>query len=93
MSGAPTIEVTEARFSAAPGRDRATGLMGWLSIVINNSIKIDGLTLRRNRDGRLYVGFPRRRGSEHYLVHPISDHARREVQHQILEAIAGEVAP
>ena len=52
---AHSIEFSEA----SPGL-RATGLLGWVSLRYGD-LHLDGLTLRRTRDGRTVLVFPEHR--------------------------------
>lgn len=88
------IEITEVRFSASSSSDQARGMLGWIGFLIDGWLRVDAATLRRSRSGELYVAYPARsdaQGRQHYFLHPISDTARREVQCQVLKAIAAEV--
>ena len=79
--------VTEARLTRAPAIDQAQGLIGYLKVVLSGGLALDGLTLRRTRDGRLTVSFPSRRdaaGRERFFIRPITNQAQLDVEAQIL---------
>jgi hypothetical protein len=63
------------------------GLLGWVSLEINGLV-IDGLALRRTREGRLALSWPAkrdRRGVDHYVVRPIDHKTRIEIERQVLD--------
>ncbi len=94
-SPSDTLRVSEVRFSPATRADRAAGLMGWITFVLNGALKIDSVTLRRTRDGRLTLSYPSRRdrrGHEHFVIAPLGDEARVEIEKQVLAALDAEVA-
>ena len=88
------IAVSEVSFTSASREERRTGLLGWVAVVINGALKIDGLTVRQTREGRLALSFPARRDRQdrvHFVVRPISDEARRTIERQVLAQLAPEV--
>lgn len=92
------LQISDVRLTTAPAGLQHTGLIGWIAATVNGELRVDGLSLRRTLDGRLGVSYPARRdgaGREHPFVRPLSDTARRHVEHQILQALslASEPAP
>ncbi len=89
------LRISDVRFVAASAEDVERGILGWISLVLNDTIQLDGVTLRRTLDGRLTVSFPARRdgkGQQHFFVRPLNDATRREVENAILTAIGFEEA-
>jgi len=63
------LRVTAVRLVRARS---ANGLLGYVSLTVAG-LRIDGLTLRRTRAGRLVISFPcrsDRRGRKHPIVRP-----------------------
>lgn len=90
-----TLRVSQVRFSPSTSVDREAGMLGWLSLVLNDAIKFDGISLRRTRDGRLTLSYPVRRdrlGNEHSIVMPLDDEVRVEIERQVFLALGAEVA-
>ena len=92
------LRITSVGFTSATPTDVHTGLLGYVTCVANDALLIDGITLRRTRDGRVTLSYPARRdanGNTHHTVRPINDEARRAVEAQVFRAlgIAQEVAP
>ena len=84
--------VRAVTFSPADADARVTGLLGWVKCRVADLL-IDGITVRRTRDGRLVLAFPARRGRDgqrYAYVRPIDDDARRSIERQILGAIGLE---
>ena len=82
--------VSDVRFTAARREHVETGLLGWVTCVVNGGLQLDGLALRRTAAGRLAISFPARRdssGREHPFVRPVSDTTRRSIEHQVFSAL------
>ena len=90
-------DLSDVRFTAGSPRDRASGLVGFISLVLNDTLVLDGLVLRRTRSGRHALSYPERvdrRGDAHPIVRPRSDAARRELEALVFEALGiREVQP
>jgi len=74
------------------------GLLGWASFELYGHVRLDGVAVRRTRDGRLTLAFPERRdatGRRHPVVRPLNDEARREIEQQVFAALGldAEAAP
>jgi len=75
--------------------DERRGLLGFLSLTYGDLI-LDGVTVRRTADGRMTLSWPERRdrhGRAHPYLRPISDEARRRIEHAVFSAAVGEEAP
>ena len=83
-----SISISDVRFTSADPRQARRGLVGWISATVNGSFRLDGLTLRRTRAGKLVLSFPCRRGG----FRPLDDTARRALEQQVLKAIREDVA-
>ncbi len=85
-----SLYVTDATLSPALQHDRARGLIGFVQIVINDTIALDGVTLRVDSDGRRYLGYPSRDtrgGSRFPYIRPLDENARQDVQRQVFAAL------
>ena len=85
------IEITDVRFSAASMADVESGLIGWVSCRLNGAVGIDGIALRRTRQGRLTLSFPCRRDAsdrQHFYVRPVDREARQLFELQIFRSLA-----
>ena len=96
LSGAQPDQlcITNVTWSPAPERDVRRGLLGWTSCHFGDLIRIDGIAIRRTRDGRLVLSFPARRdrhGNDHPVVSPIGDQARIQLEGAILSALHGHL--
>jgi DNA-binding cell septation regulator SpoVG len=94
MMAESNINISEVRFTAAPPRDLAGGLLGFVDCILNGALKLSGLALRRTRKGDLRLSFPAKRdanGQEHYVVRPIHDVARQEIEGRIIAALGHQV--
>ncbi len=89
----PQVKITEVHFVNASNADVERGLLGWTSCVINDALRIDGITVRRTLSGDITVSFPARTdgwGQKHSILRPLNDRVRRELEHQILRALGLE---
>ena len=90
------LRISGLRFEPAVGSDSVTGLLGWCSFLLNDSVRVDGVALRRTLDCRLTLSWPARtdaNGRRHPLVHPIDNAARRDLEAQVLAALGLGGAP
>lgn len=84
------LSVSNVRFAAAPRRESSKGLLGWVSLTLNGSVQLTGLTLRRTRARRFALSFPSRRdgsGRERFYARPLNDRARRQIEHAVFGAL------
>lgn len=75
--------------------DERSGLLGFLSLAYGDLV-LDGVTVRRTADGRMTLSWPERRdrsGRAHTYMRPVSDEARRRIEHAVFSAAVGEEAP
>ena len=84
-----SFRASAIRFAPAGPRDRATGLLGWVTCTVGDLV-LDGITVRRTRHGRLTLSFPARRGrggESHAFIRPLDDRARLAIEREIFDAI------
>ena len=87
MTGISSLAITSVHFRPAPAIDQQAGLLGWASVVINDSLRLNNLGVRRTRDERISLTFPTRRdrrGKEHGIVSPISGAAHQTIEAAVL---------
>lgn len=91
------LSISAVRLTAGSARDEASGLLGFVSLVVNDILVLDGLALRRTRTGRHALSYPERvdrRGDTHPLIRPRDDAARRQIEELVLKALGiSEVKP
>ena len=88
--------VTGATFTPALPADRRGGFIGFAAATINGRLRLESMTVHRTLDGRLTLSFPAKRGgrrTRHFFYRPISNAARRELEHAILQAIRHRLPP
>lgn len=84
------ITIRDLAFTPAPAGLRDEGLLGWVTFVLADAVRIDGVQVRRTRLGRRCLSFPHRvdsAGTRHDLVAPIDAAARAEIEEQVLAAL------
>ena len=85
------IKITNVQFTSADPRDVETGLLGWIRCTLNGSIQLDGISLRRTRDGRHTLSFPARfdqAGRLHHYLRPLDDETRHAIERQVFKALS-----
>ena len=84
-----TLVVRDVSFTPATEDHVDAGLLGWISFAVGDLLRLDGVTLRRTRDGRLALGYPAREsaGRKHPYMRPFDDRARRLLEQQVLGAL------
>ena len=83
-------------FTSAPDHLEKRGMLGWISIRVGDELVIDGLGLRRTRDGDLRLSFPTRRdshGGEHSIVRPTNTEAHKAIERHVLASLGPEARP
>lgn len=83
-------DISRIAFVRSTPVETRSGLLGWCSFTLGNLIRIDGVTVRRTRTGRLALSFPARRdraGIDHPFVRPVDDATRRQLEDAILRAL------
>ena len=87
--------VSNVRLTAAPERQVAEGLVGYISFVVNDALVVDGVALRRSGEGRPYLSYPQRTdraGARHAYIRPLGAAAHAELERRVLEALGLEEA-
>ena len=91
-----TVSISDVRLTRASHVDRQSGLLGWISLVLNESILVDGITLRCTSTGVFILSFPARRdraGRDHPYLRPLTETTRRAIEMQVFRALGiGEEA-
>ena len=82
---------------ASPALARG-GLLAFASCTVGGLLRVDGLALRRTREGRVVVTYPARRsgdGLQHPFVLPLSCRVRRAIEERLVGEAerAGLVGP
>lgn len=83
-------DISRIAFVRSTPVETRSGLLGWCSFTLGNLIRIDGVTVRRTRTGRLALGFPSRRdraGIAHPYLRPVDDVTRRQLEDAVFEAL------
>jgi len=89
------LRVSELRFIPATSTERAAGLLGFVSFLLNEALRLDGVTVRRTLAGPVCLSWPTRTdraGKKHALIRPITDDARRDLEAQVLGALGLDAA-
>lgn len=90
MSTHSNMEISNIRFTSATPQDQSRGLLGYLSLTIDDMLHLDGVTLRRTLKGKLTLSFPARRdrqGKDHPILRPVGQDARKSIEEKIFAEI------
>lgn len=77
-------------FKPASARERASGLLGWISGRLACGLKVDGIAVRKTLAGELRLSFPERRdasGRSHPYLRPADDETRRRFEAEVFLAL------
>ena len=88
------IRVNEVTFHTAPALDRARGLLGWVSFVVDGRLRLSSIAVRRTLEGRMALSFPARidgAGNQRFYIRPLDNHTRHEIERQVFQAIGLEI--
>jgi len=78
--------ITDVRLNIAPREHVRKGLLGWIACTINDTLRLDGLSLRKTLRGRLTLSFPAKpglTGAQFFYTRPLDDRTRREIEAQV----------
>jgi len=81
------IRIQDVRVTPASAAEARGGLLAYLALTLPGNLRVDGLTLRRSVDRRLYVAYPERTaasGERSPILHPLTPAARAELQGLII---------
>jgi DNA-binding cell septation regulator SpoVG len=84
------LHVTEMTFDRAPPDLIVTGLEWFASCSLGGSFRLNNLAIRRTRNGRFCVAFPKRRdahGVRRSDWHPLTNEARDAIESQLLDEL------
>ena len=90
-----TPSVTDVRFHPAHHGDQAAGLLGWTSFVLDESLLVTSVAVRRTRDGVLTLSFPERTdraGHRHAILRPLGDERRKQIEQCVFDALRTNAA-
>jgi hypothetical protein len=82
-----TPVVTEVYYLRADDDQRQTGLLGWVTFLLDGRYKVEGVTVRRTNKGRTTLSYPFREdvwGRQWSFIHPIDDPTRLAIERQVL---------
>lgn len=94
MTRVPHLD--ELVVTAATPADQVTGLLAWLRFRLDRALIVDGVALRRTRDGRLCLAWPERRdraGRQHPILRPVDDAARVAIEREVFAQLGLGAAP
>ncbi len=90
MKTANELSVSSVQFTPASTRDVQKGLLGFVSLVIDGCLRLDGIALRSTLDGKRALSFPARRdrqGRDHPIMRPIDSPSRLAIEKQIFQQL------
>jgi hypothetical protein len=93
--GIMTPHVSEVRYLPADADLRATGLLGWVSLLLDGRLRAQGIGVRRTQSGRQTLSFPFRDdgyGKRWHYLFPIDEQTRSSIERQVFEQLGDQVA-
>ena len=89
-SSVKKLEISTVRFTAASPEDVVHGLLGWVNCCLGGTVRLEGIVVRKTRDGRVVLSYPGRndeRGRRRFYVRPVDDRARRMIEQEVIRQI------
>jgi len=87
--------VSDVRYLRADDDLRATGLLGWVSMLLDGRLRVQGVGVRRTQSGDQTLSFPFRDdgyGKRWHYIFPIDERTRASIERQVFDQLGGEVA-
>lgn len=84
------MSISELRFTRANDEMQRTGVLGFVKLVVDRWLVLDGIAVRRTAQGAFVLAFPERRdksGRSHPIVHPIDDESREQIEQLVLDQL------
>ncbi len=84
------VHLTSIAFTLAPLLDVNRGLWGWVTCIVNNAFKLDGITLRQTSQSLLSLSWPARRdrtGQQHPYFRLLKNTDRQQLERAIFSAL------
>ncbi len=84
------LRVTRIRFVPAPAICRSGTLLGYVSFVLEDMGRLDGLALHRAGPGRYGLNYPGRKdqaGRRHPFFRPKNQATREAIEREVIEAL------
>lgn len=84
------FRISDVRFRPGTPVDEQAGLLGWASFIVNESLKVASVAVRRTRANVITLAFPTRRdrqGIEHGIVTPVDQPSHRAIESTVLAAL------
>ena len=85
------IVPSSVTFTPGSVSEYRSGLLGYITFRLGDSLQVDGVAVRRTQSGRLTLSFPARRdrhGHDHAYIRPLDDLARKSIETQIFDALS-----
>ena len=86
----PRFVISNVSFSHAAEWRRSTGLLGWVTFILDGCLAVDGVAVRRTTFGLLTLSFPARTdagGRRHPIVRPLDEETRRDIESQVFSSL------
>ena len=69
---------------------RVSKFIGWASCVVNDSLYLNNIAIRRTKDGKVFITFPAEKsgeGSKYFYFNPINQEAARVLEKAIIDKL------
>jgi DNA-binding cell septation regulator SpoVG len=84
-----SLAISDVRFTLGSPADLESGLLGYVSCVLDDRLYVDGITVRKTAAGRVTLSFPEKRtarGAYPYM-RQVNAAARDEIERAIMTSI------
>ena len=90
------MKVSSIETTPASADERRTGLLAYVSLSLDDELRVDGITARRTKAGGFCLSFPERRyrrGRRHAIVLPLNARARASLEAAVLAELEAQALP
>ena len=85
---AESLKVSEVKIRLVDSNE--DGLIGWASCVVNGSLYLNNIAIRKSREGKVILTFPAKKSkgdSKYFFFNPISHDAARILEEAIIDKL------
>jgi hypothetical protein len=87
------LVIWDVTFSPGTTEQLGRGLLGFVACTLNGGLRVDGIMVQRERDGRVLLKFPTRmdsNGRRHPIIRPLGKQALAEVERQVFSGLRAQ---
>lgn len=80
------LHATSGSYTPLPPDCEDDGLLGWVSVVLNDRLRLDSIAVRLTSSGGITLSYPARHG-QFPVVRPVDHESRREIERLVFDRL------